>query len=140
MRQGVLFILVGLMQVVIDLLVFVLLTALGLEIGVANVVARLSGAALGYALNGMLTFSGDAGRVISVGSGIRFLAAWVSMTAVGTLSLIGLNTLQIAAPWLMKLLVEANLAVVSFIVMRTWVYCAPGGQAEKALPPSSAML
>ncbi|MCC8362597.1 GtrA family protein [Lysobacter sp. A6] len=125
MRQGMMFVVVGLVQVAIDWLAFVSLTTLGVDIGVANVAARLCGAAFGYVLNGTVTFSSDAGRVIGVGSGARFVATWCAMTLLGTLALIGLNALHVAPAWLMKLVVEACLAVVSFVVMRTWVYGRP---------------
>ena len=110
------------MHSVVDWLAFVSLTSLGVDIGVANVVARLCGAAFGYVLNGTVTFSSEGARVIGVGSGARFVTTWCAMTLLGTLALVALNSLQLAPAWLMKLVVEACLAVVSFVVMRTWVY------------------
>lgn len=56
MRQEVLFIEVGLLQLSVDSLVFVSLTRLGMEIGVVNLAARLCGAAFGYVLNAMPHF------------------------------------------------------------------------------------
>ena len=56
-RQGRHFVLVGIVQWLLDWGVLVLLSRLGVPIAAANIAARLSGALLGFSLNGLVTFS-----------------------------------------------------------------------------------
>jgi putative flippase GtrA len=58
-RQGRHYLLIGGLQWLVDWGVMVALSHLGLRIGVANVAGRVSGALLGFWLNGRITFAGD---------------------------------------------------------------------------------
>ena len=83
-RQIVLFVLVGAVQVLIDWTVFVSLTALGLPLVAGNLAGRLSGASMGYWLNGRHTFSND-GQARHSGNHLRrFIIAWLMLTALST--------------------------------------------------------
>lgn len=123
LRQGTRFIAVGLLLIMVDSAVYVALTGLGMPTALANPLARIAGAALGYVLNGRITFAGVEGPVLGRGVLLRFIVAWLLLTLASTVALD-----QIAAraglhrAWWCKPLVEAMLAVVSFFVSRHWVY------------------
>ncbi len=61
-RQGSTYLVIGLVQLLLDWLVFVAATALGLPVVPANIAGRLAGMLLGFWLNGRYTFAnaGDA--------------------------------------------------------------------------------
>lgn len=122
-RQGGLFIAVGIAQVALDSTVFILATALGVPVAVANVFSRMSGASLGFLLNGRYTFANGGPARHSPAHLRRFVLAWCSLTAVSTLlvhSIAQLHSLQGA--WLAKPLVEGCMAIVGFFVWRQWVF------------------
>ena len=56
-RQLLLYVLVGLAQLVLDSAVFVASTAAGVPVPAGNVAGRVAGACLGYVLNGRYTFA-----------------------------------------------------------------------------------
>ncbi|RDS80990.1 GtrA family protein [Dyella psychrodurans] len=122
LRQGASFLLIGILLVLIDWMVFVLLTALGLYTPVANIVARVVGALVGFLANGLWTFSIRVSRHHL----FRYVVLWLVMTALST-GLIGELTshLSLHAAWLGKPLVETVLAAISFAVSRHWVYRSP---------------
>src|SRR5690606_16053821 len=70
LRQGFAFLLVGGVQVLLDWLVFVLVSALGVPAFAANVCGRVAGASLGFWLNGLVTFRGAEQRAL-VGRPLR---------------------------------------------------------------------
>ncbi len=122
-RQGPLFALVGGLQWFVDWLVFVVLSASGMAVAPANVLARLIAAGAGFWLNGRLTFADQAGARLGGARLLRFGLLWLALTALST----GLITRTASAfglreAWLAKPLVEALLAVVSFVLQRHWVY------------------
>lgn len=122
-RQGISFVLVGGCLVVADWAVFVILTAVGTPPWAANIAGRVAGALLGFWANGRITFS-------TFGSGrlwryrfMRFAIAWIVLTLLSTvLVTMVANHLGLQMAWLAKPLVEAALAVVSFVVSRQWIY------------------
>ena len=123
-RQLLLFLVVGIAQVMLDWTVFVLLTRAGLLVAVANVIGRVSGACLGYWLNGRYTFAGPDGRPrLGPAQLRRFIAAWLALTVLSTLlmsAVAGRFSLQMA--WLAKPAVEALMAAIGFVVWRQWVF------------------
>ena len=126
MRQPIYFLLVGGMQYLIDTLVFALLISSGLATVPANVASRASAAAAGFLSNRYWTFSQrpDTLRRFSR-SLVRFLAWWLSMTVVSSLAVLGLESVlgdEDLERILAKVIVEAVLAVISFLVSRYWVY------------------
>ena len=119
-----LFLLAGLAQLLLDWAVFVAITGLGGPVVAANLIGRVSGACLGFWLNGRYTFADDAGRArLQRERAGRFVLAWLALTALSTLLLALLSRhLDLQLLWLAKPAVEAFLAAVSFVVLRQWVF------------------
>jgi putative flippase GtrA len=122
-RQLVVFGLVGAAQVLLDWSVFVALTHLGLAVAPANVLGRVSGACLGFWLNGRFTFA-DGGRPrLDREHLLRFVVAWCLLTVASTLLVASVaGRFDLRAAWLAKPAVEAAMAVVGFVVWRQWVF------------------
>ncbi|HRQ63873.1 MAG TPA: GtrA family protein [Xanthomonadaceae bacterium] len=122
-RQGTWFLIVGGIQVLLDWAVFVALSALGIGVVPANLVARVAGASLGFWLNGRLTFA-EGGEARLGGRRLgKFLVAWIALTALSTLLLtVVAGAFSLAWAWLAKPVVEAGMAVLSFFIARHWVY------------------
>lgn len=122
-RQGISFLLVGACLVVADWAVFVMLTALGVAPPVANVAGRVTGAGLGFWANGRITFSSSGTARLGRHRFMRFAAVWLVLTLLSTyLVTLVADYLGLQMAWLAKPLVEAGLAVVSFVLSRHWVY------------------
>lgn len=122
-RQSGSFVVIGLLQLLVDWLVFVVLTAVGVPAVHGNLAGRIGGALLGFWLNGRVTFAdGGAARLGWRRFG-RFLLVWLPLTAISTL-LVGwaASTLGLQLAWLAKPLVEGALAVVAFFLWRHVVY------------------
>ncbi len=122
-RQGSRFILIGLVQLVVDWAVFVGATALGVPTVPANVLGRVCGMLLGFWLNGRYTFAAEGDHRLGWARFARFLALWLLLTAVSTLLVsTAAQQLGLAYAWLAKPVVEGGLAAVSFLLMRRFVY------------------
>lgn len=122
-RQGSRFILIGLVQLVVDWAVFVGATALGVPTVPANVLGRVCGMLLGFWLNGRYTFAAEGDHRLGWARFARFLALWLLLTAVSTLLVsTAAQQLGLAYAWLAKPVVESGLAAVSFLLMRRFVY------------------
>lgn len=125
LRQGGHYIAFGLLQLLLDWLIFVAGTALGLPVGPANIIGRLAGMLLGFWLNGRFTFADSRGQRLGWARFARFLLLWLLLTATSTALLAAASDgLGLRWAWLAKPLVEASLAVVSFFGMRRFVYSA----------------
>ena len=123
LRQAGLFLAVGLAQLSLDSAVFIGATALGLPVGPGNVLGRVSGATLGFWLNGRFTFADGASSRLSGSHLRRFVVAWVLMTALSTLLVQWVSSQHsLHAAWLAKPMVEALMAVIGFVVWRQWVF------------------
>ncbi len=122
-RQGSAYLVIGLVQLLVDWLVFVVATALGLPVAPANVAGRLAGMLLGFWLNGRYTFAEAGSHRLGWKRFGRFFVLWLLMTAASTLlvSLVD-HALGLQYAWLAKPLVEGGLACVSFLLMRYVVY------------------
>jgi putative flippase GtrA len=122
-RQVGLFLLVGLAQIALDTTVFVSLSALGLPVTPSNFLGRVSGASLGFWLNGRYTFA-DQGRARLSGVHLRrFAIAWLLLTALSTLTLqVIVSQHDLHDAWLAKPFVEALIAAIGFVVWRQWVF------------------
>ncbi len=122
-RQGLSFVAVGSGLIVADWLTFVLLTALGVGPAGANLAGRVLGAGLGFVANGWLTF-GEAGRPrIGYRRFVRYALLWLVLTAVSTgLVTASVGHVGLRFAWLAKPVIEAALALVSFVISRHWVY------------------
>lgn len=122
-RQGSAYIVIGLVQLLLDWLVFVATTALGLPVVPANIAGRLAGMLLGFWLNGRYTFATGEGHRLGWRRFARFFTLWLLLTAASTLLVAAADhALGLRYAWLAKPVVEGGLAVVSFLLMRYVVY------------------
>ncbi|HDS1039169.1 TPA: GtrA family protein [Stenotrophomonas maltophilia] len=124
LRQGSAYIVIGLLQLLLDWLVFVAATAAGLPVVPGNIAGRVAGMLLGFWLNGRITFADAQGRQrLGWRRFARFLPLWLLLTAASTLLVAAADqALGLQYAWLAKPLVEGALAGVSFLLMRYVVY------------------
>ncbi|AWH38618.1 hypothetical protein C1929_18460 [Stenotrophomonas sp. ZAC14D1_NAIMI4_6] len=124
LRQGSAYIIIGLLQLLLDWLVFVALTAAGMPVVPGNIAGRVAGMLLGFWLNGRITFADAQGRQrLGWHRFARFLPLWLLLTAASTLLVSTADrALGLEYAWLAKPLVEGGLAGVSFLLMRYVVY------------------
>ena len=122
-RQGGSYLIVGLLQLLLDWLVFVGLTAFGVPAASGNLAGRVSGALLGFWLNGRVTFARSGDVRLGWWRFAKFLLVWIPLTVISTLAVAWVaGTLGLAYAWLAKPLVEGALAVVAFFLWRHVVY------------------
>lgn len=123
LRQGSQFLLVGLMQLLLDWLVFVASTALGLPVAGGNLLGRSCGAALGFWLNGRYTFASSGTSRANRKSFFRFVLLWLLLTVLSTWLLhLSAASLGLRWAWIAKPLVEGVLSLLSFLMMRQLVF------------------
>ncbi|KRG74200.1 membrane protein [Stenotrophomonas chelatiphaga] len=123
LRQGGYYLVVGLLQLLLDWCVFVAVTALGMPVVPGNVIGRACAMLLGFWLNGRYTFA-DAGRQrLGWKRFGRFIALWAAITALSTVLVAAADqALGLRYAWLAKPLVEGGLAGLSFLLMRRLVF------------------
>lgn len=122
-RQGSSYLIVGVVQLGLDWAVFVAATALGVPVAPANLLGRLCGMLLGFWLNGRHTFAEQGQHRLGWRRFARFLALWLLLTGISTVLLsVAAHRLGLSHAWLAKPLVEGGLAVVSFLLMRRFVF------------------
>jgi len=122
-RQGASFLIVGCCLIVLDWVVFVVLTALGVVPVSANIAGRVAGALVGFWANGRITFSVPGSPRLGRRRFVRYLVLWLSLTLLSTVLVTLLaSRLSLEVAWLAKPVVEAGLAALSFLVSRQWVY------------------
>jgi len=126
MRQPLFFLIVGGIQYLVDAGLYALMISNGVSTLPANITSRASAASMGFLLNRYWTF-GQRNESLKRfgGSLLRFLVLFATMTLISTLAVLWLeevwgddNMSRIMA----KLMVEALLAVASFLVSRFWVF------------------
>ena len=123
LRQGGYNLVFGVLQLLLDWLLLVALTALGMPVAPANLASRTSAALLGFWLNGRYTFADGNGQRLGWRRFTRFWLLWLAITAISTvLVAVVASRLGLHQAWLAKPLVEAGLAVVSFFALRHWVF------------------
>ena len=121
-RQGRHYLTIGVVQWLFDWGVMVGLSHLGLPVRQANVAGRISGALLGFWLNGRITFAGEDTRVGGT-QFLRFLALWLVTTLLSTVAIGEIDDyLGLKWAWLAKPAVEIVLGVIGFLVSRHWIY------------------
>lgn len=125
LRQGASYVAIGLLQLALDSLLFVALSALGMPAVFANVCGRASAAGLGFWLNGRFTFA-DGGPPRLGGARLRrYVITWLSLTAISTGAVtMTEHLLGLHGAWVAKPVIEAALALLSFLMLRQWVYRA----------------
>jgi putative flippase GtrA len=121
-RQSRHYLIIGGIQWLVDWGVMVGLSHLGMLVEPANIIGRISGALLGYWLNGKLTFAGD-DTALGRTQLQRFVMMWLCTTAVSTWSLGAIDEhIGLKWAWLAKPGVELVLGVIGFLLSRHWVY------------------
>lgn len=121
-RQGGHYLAIGIVQWLVDWGVMVAVSHAGAPIEAANVAGRVSGALLGFTLNGRITFAGDDTR-IGRRQFARFLGMWLVTTGLSTLAMHEIDDhLGLKWAWAAKPAVEVLLGVLGFLASRHWVY------------------
>jgi putative flippase GtrA len=121
-RQSRHYLVIGGLQWLVDWGVMVALSHLGMLVEPANIIGRISGALLGYWLNGKLTFAGD-DTALGRTQLQRFVMMWLCTTAISTWSLGAIDEhIGLKWAWLAKPGVELVLGVIGFLLSRHWVY------------------
>lgn len=122
-RQGIHFGVIGILQVGVDWLVFVLLTYLGVYSAAANISGRITGAGIGFWLNGTVTFSDGDGARLRGSHFAKFVVTWCFTTLLGTVVVATISShYGIHAAWMAKPVVDCFLAGLSFVASKYWVY------------------
>ena len=120
-RQGRHYLIIGGIQWLVDWGVMVALSHFGMRVAPANIAGRVSGALLGYWLNGKLTFAGE-DTAVGRTQLLRFLAMWLGTTAVSTWSMTHIDELfGLGWAWLAKPGIELALGVLGFVLSRHWI-------------------
>lgn len=121
-RQGGHYLAIGLVQWLVDWGVMVAVSYAGAPVEAANIAGRISGALLGFTLNGWITFAGDDTRV-GRRQAARFLAMWLVTTALSTVAMHEIDDrLGLKWAWAAKPAVELALGLFGFLASRHWVY------------------
>jgi putative flippase GtrA len=123
LRQGSQFIVIGVLQLLVDWLVLVTSTAAGVPVSIGNLLGRSGGAVLGFWLNGRYTFA-DAGQSrLCRAAMLRFVLLWLLLTALSTWLIAWAHaTYGLRWAWLAKPVVEGTLSLLSFVLMRQLVF------------------
>lgn len=138
-RQLAFYFVVGITQLVIDWLCFVVLTAWGMPVAPANVIARVFAAVLGFTANGTVTFKSR----LRPAHLARFVATWIPLTLANTIVVWALETVGgLHLAWLIKPPVDALTAVAGFLMARHWIFQAhrkpPEGATDGSSPATKA--
>jgi putative flippase GtrA len=121
-RQGRHYLAIGIVQWLLDWGVMVLLSHFGLVVELANIAGRISGALLGFWLNGRITFAGD-DTAVGRRQFARFGLMWISTTFVSTWAIGAIDdAVGLKWTWLAKPGVELVLGALGFLLSRYWVY------------------
>lgn len=115
---------VGLLQWLVEYAVMVALSQWVMPVAPANVAGRVSGALLGFWLNGKWTFAGD-GRHLGPRAARRFLLMWIALTVLNTAAVALVDRhAGLAAAQSLKPLADVLSAGLGFVLSRHWVYRA----------------
>lgn len=121
-RQSQHYLAIGLLQWLLDWAVMVALSHAGMPVEPANIGGRISGAMLGFWLNGRITFAGE-DTAVGRRQLLRFILLWLSTTALSTAAMSIIDAqLGLKWAWLAKPVVELALGLIGFLVSRHWVY------------------
>jgi putative flippase GtrA len=124
LKQLFLYALIGGIQLLADWTCFVLLTWLAVDVVSANILGRISGAILGFWLNGRYTFAQRCdGSSLDAGHAVRFVAGWALTAILSTLLVWLLNDMGgISVARLGKPIVDALLALIGFVLSKYWIF------------------
>jgi putative flippase GtrA len=113
---------IGLGQVVIDWLIFVFLSQLGVFPGIANVRSRVCGAIAGFWFNGRWTFARSS-KLLRLRHLIRYSISWAIMTVVSTaVVMLVEHGHGLGWVWVVKPIADMLLAVLGFVISKYWIY------------------
>ena len=129
-KQGLWFLFVGIIQYVLDCLIFAFLLSLAGYTSYANITSRFLAASSGFIINRKITFSDqcNSNSICDIKQLKRFVFFWLIMTTLSTVLIYYLSSWQglhgddDKTYLLSKLTVEAFLAVTSFIVSKFWIF------------------
>jgi len=122
LRDGLHFLIIGAIQLALDSAIYIALSKAGVPLLPANLCGRVAGAALGFWLNGRVTFLHHEQPVLHVRA-VRYVLLWVAMTIISTLALASIvRYAGLARSWWAKPLIEVALGLTSFLVSRQYVY------------------
>ncbi len=94
----------------------------GLSVELANIAGRVSGALVGFWLNGRITFA-DENTAVGQRQLLRFGLMWLLTTAISTWSMGAINQYAgLKWAWLAKPGVEILLGALGFLLSRHWIY------------------
>jgi len=121
-RQSGRYIAIGTVQLLVDWAVFVALSAGGVLVEPANIVGRISGAAIGFWANGRFTFAGD-DTALGRRQLARFAMMWLATTAISTWAVGHIDdTVGLRWAWLAKPAIDVAVSTIGFVLSRHWVY------------------
>jgi putative flippase GtrA len=112
---------VGLVALAVDVSVFAITRRWGLDLWVANPVARFAGAVTAYTLHHRWTFKQTTDLSSWWASAWRYVLLWVTATTLGTLGVQWLTRWGLQEI-LAKILVEGSLPIFNFLIARAWVF------------------
>lgn len=123
-REAALFALVGGVQLGVDWLTFVVLTWLEVDVTVANIAGRMIGALLGFWLNARYTFQVEVRNTGHRFAQIaRFVAGWCITAVLSTVAVFLIERhLGLHAAWIGKMLVDASIAALGFVLSKYWIF------------------
>jgi len=122
LRQSRHFILIGIAQWLLDWSVMVILSRIGAPVPAANIAGRISGALLGFSLNGTITFA-RSDSALGWSQFGRYAILWCTNATISTLAVTAIHSsLGLHQAWIAKPLVDGALAIGSFLASRHWVY------------------
>ncbi|MGS1077688.1 GtrA family protein [Pseudoxanthomonas beigongshangi] len=123
LKQAPRYVTAGILQLLLDWLMFVALTSVGVPAAPSNLAGRVSGALLGFWINGRWTFAQEGRPKLGWRRLLRFMVVWLTLTLISTWLVAAIAaSLGLKQAWLAKPLVEGGLAVVAFFLWRYVVY------------------
>jgi len=122
LRQGRWFLVIGVVQWIVDWGAMVLLSHVGFGIVRANLAGRLCGALFGFWLNGRITFAREEASP-RWRQALRYVALWCVCAALSTIGVASVAAaFGLGWAWLAKPLMDGLIATGSFLASRHWVY------------------
>lgn len=122
-KQGISYGFVGVIQLALDWLTFVVLTQLGLPAGPANITGRVAGASLGFWLNGRWTFGAGDDNRLRPRHALRFVVLWSLTTLLSTGAVMLAAHMQgLHLAWVVKPFADLTLAAIGFTASKYWIY------------------
>lgn len=123
LRQGMSYGMIGVIVLLLDWLVFVASSAVGVATIPANLLGRVAGAALGFWSNGTFTFNDASGSRLGWRRLLRYVVTWLATAGLSTLAMYLIDRhAALGWAWLAKPFVDGLLAAVAFTVSRYWIY------------------